>query len=965
MARLRCSVLGTLEVFVDDRPVTVPPGRRRAVLVCLLAHADRPVSADTLIEAAWGPDLPRDPSSSLHTVLSRLRSQLGTDAFISGPAGYRIAAEPAGVDADEFEALLEKARAADPAQARELLFRALALWRGPAFGEYADAPFACVAAARLEGMRLDAAELYASALIETGEPSTAVAPLEELLAEQPFRERSIELMMRALYHAGRPTEALQRFHDFREMLADELGLDPSPALTAAELRILGHTVTPARYEDPAELPSWLDTSTAFIGREDELSDLVVTVAANRVTVVAGPAGVGKSRLAAEALPRLHRRLGLPIAVIELTSVAPGEVAASLAEVLGLRPGAPAVAHDLVDYLSAGNRLLVLDNCEHLLPEVSKLVSELSRRCPEVRILVTSRRRLGIVAEAVMRLSPLRVPVEGAKASRLHDASAVRMFADRVRRLHPAFAVTADNAAGVAELCRRVDGLPLALELAASRVATMGLSEVLARSPSYLFADGPAARLSAAVEWSYDLLTEDERALLSCLSVFVGDFTADSVRAITAYLPEWQGDATAALAELVESSLVVDYGEADRTRFRLLAIVRAFAATRLTGYGKEETVHLAHARWVADLTAEIAGAWTRDDGAALSAYLTASAGEISAALRWALQVNRLDLAARIAESVACCFHWTPGLGLRSMLIETAEHCLFEPSASTAGGIGAGAFFLAESGELDRGRKLARTSLEFSDDRANSSLARLALAVAAMYAGDLHESARWFRSLVPDPILGGEVHASLALIACYTDDLAEARELADIALATGPSGADASSAFASYAAGEVLARIDLAQGADLLAEAAAEADRVGAEQVSRVSRIALFAILVRTARHEEAAVLGPRLLHDLRRVGAWNQIWTTMRMLAELLAASGRPADAAFFLGAADGAASVPPPVGQDVIRYAELTARLAETLGRPVLDRIRELAAATPRSRVLSRADQAIVSPAHRVDSSDE
>ncbi|WP_154402245.1 BTAD domain-containing putative transcriptional regulator [Ornithinimicrobium cavernae] len=967
MPELRCGVLGALEVHVDGRPVTIPPGRQRAVLTCLLVQG-HPVPADALIEAAWPRDLPQDPHRALRTVLSRLRAVVGHDTITLGPAGYELSG--GSVDAEEFEDLLRQARSVEPQRVRELLGRALALWRGTAYGEYAEASFARPASERLARLRLDAVEAHASALVRLGEPGAAVPPLEELLAEEPFRERAVELLVRALYHAGRQTEALERLREHRSVLGAELGLDPSPQLAALESRILGHALAPVR---PAEqtLPEWLDTSTAFIGREDELADLAAAVSASRVTAVTGPGGVGKSRLVAEALGGLHASLGLPVTVVELAPVLPGRVTMTLMDELGLRPagagagppetgvdnpadarpGADPVVGDLVEYLSAVPHLLVLDNCEHVLEELTPLVSTIASRCRDVRVLATSRRRLGVASEQVLPLAPLGVPDPTETLGRQGSAAAVRLFGDRVRRLRPAFAVTADNLTDVAELCRRCEGLPLALELAASRTARSGVGEVLRRLPTD--AVGETGGLWAVVAWSDGLLSPDQQSLLDCVTVFADDFTAEDVAEVVSRLPEWTGDPAPALAELVESSLVVRRDTAGGPRYGLLEMVRAFAARRLRESGRAAEVGAAHGAWVRELVTGIREDWSRLDGAVVGARLSASSSEVTGALRRALDAGQLVLAADISHAVARCLHWTPGLELRDLMIEVGERCAEAPGPEVAGGVAAAAFGHAERGDPARARVLGTAALDMCREPDHAAMAHLSLAVAAIYGGDLADSARWFRGLAADPALLGEANTSLALIACYAGDRAGAREHAAIALAAGPSGSDASHAFARYAAGEVEALTDPDRARQLLAEAAAEADRVGAEQVSRVSRLALFALLVRGGRHEEAVALGLRVLADLRRLGAWTQVWTLVRMLAELLAGAGRWSDAAFLLGAARGTSGAPPPVGEDVERYAALESRLSDHLGAHVLQQIHTLAAATPRAQVLSRAERVL------------
>ncbi len=557
MPELRFGLLGALEVFVDGIARPVPPGRQRAVLTCLLVHAGHPAPADALIEAAWDGQLPQDPARALRTVLSRVRATVGRDAIVREPGGYQL--RECRTDAAEFERLLEQSRGLEPHAAAELLGRALDLWRGPAYGEYAEAPFAQAAGARLRRLRWDAVEAYASARLTCGEPGAVVEVLEDLLEQEPFREYAVELLVTALYQAGRQTEALARLRAHRRELATELGLDPAPSLVSLEARILGHTLPSS--EDDVGAPAWLDTSTAFLGREEELADLMSVVPANRLTVVTGPGGVGKSRLVAEALPALAARCALPVSVIELVPVARGQVLMSVADRLGLRAGEQPGSADtddllevMAEYLAAAPRLLVLDNCEHLRGEVATLCTVLIRRCRTVRVLATSRRRIGIPTEQVLPLVPLEVPDPHAATGRQTAAASVRLFTDRVRRLRPRFGLTAANTAEVGALCRRCDGLPLAVELAASRAATSGVSGVLERFPVDVLA-GPGG-LAAVVSWSYDLLTPEQQWVLDTLSVFSGDFSQQAVTGVLSRLPDWSGQPARALAELVESCLVV-------------------------------------------------------------------------------------------------------------------------------------------------------------------------------------------------------------------------------------------------------------------------------------------------------------------------------------------------------------------------------------------------------------------------
>ncbi|WEV77636.1 BTAD domain-containing putative transcriptional regulator [Janibacter cremeus] len=940
MPKVHIGVLGPLGVSVDGRTVAVPPGRRRRVLACLAVHRGRPVPVDSLIEAAWGEDLPHDPVAALHTVISRLRTVVGDAIAGAGPAGYVLDVPAEGVDAGEFEARLAGAEQAGPKGAAHLLEEALALWRGPAYAEVREAPFVMVEAMRLEGLRADATERLAALAVDAGDPVTAVGLTEALLAEEPFRERAIETLVTALYRDGRAADALAECRRYRARLADELGLDPAPTLRRLEQQVLGHDLPDA---PPSRPPVWLDTSAAFIGREDELADLVAAVVRNRLTVVTGPGGVGKSRLAAEALPLLHDRLALPARVAELASVTPGGVALAVATSLGLRPdGVSGAAGAVVDRLEPRGGLLVIDNCEHVVDEVAVLARRLVTRCPDVRVLATSRRRLGVDHEQVVPLAPLAVPAADVRGSGL--TASVRLLTHRVRRLAPTFALTPDNATEAEELCRRLDGLPLALELAAARVATRGLDEVLGSVEG--FARDPVDGLEDVVAWSYRLLTPEQQALLSRLSVFVGDFTTEEVRGLVARLPGEHRDVGADLAELVESSLVSCHDRGRGIRYRLLMIVRAFATERLRD---PDAVRVAHAGRVADVASGVARDWLHVDGAEIDGRLRAAAPEMVSAVRWALDAGRIDLAASIAADVASCMHWTPGVELSDLFIEAAERGAASPHPRLAAGVAAGAFFVVERGDLAGARRLAQAAVAMADGD-EPALADLALAVAAMYGGDEVGTVHWFSRMARAPGLLVEASSSLALSACYHGDMVAARDHLEVALAAGACVADASSAFAHFAAGEIALAQDPARGAALLRQAAQEADRVGAEQVGRVARVALLAATTRHGAPEEAVHLASWLLADLAAKGAWPQLWTTLRLSAELLASRGRAAEAAFVLEATGVGQSAPPLVGEDVDRYAALTLDLGTRLGAPAVAGIRQLASATSRAHVVRRTE---------------
>lgn len=954
---LRFGVLGSLAAWRDSAPVAVPTGRRRAILACLLVHAGHPVSADVLVDAAWGEGagLPEDPRAALHIAVSRLRTALGAGVLVSQTTGYALTMKTEAVDAQRFESLRSQAKSAPPERAVALLREAVALWRGPAYADFADREFAAIEAARLDRARLDAAEELAASLMVIGDYEEAAATLEALLDDHPLREHALALLMTALYRAGRQTEALVRFRAHRELMREDLGLDPAPALTDLESRILGHSMpkSPPSDED-CHPPAWLDTSTAFFGRESVRADLVEQVSRNRLTTVTGIGGVGKTRLVAEALPELSVRLRVPITVVELAAAHSGRVSTAVAGALGLTPRVGAIAEDVLEYLGAARRLVVIDNCEHLRAEVADFAGAVIRRCPGVRLLATSRHRLGLPTERIIPLVPLPVPGPVAEVPELESSPAMRLLVDRMNRLRPTGDTDREADGRLRELCRQLDGLPLAIELAASRAAALGTESVL-RSLTTDLAGEPMRDLRQVVDWSARLLTRDQRRLLGYLAVFADSFDAGDVADVGSRLGPWtdDGGVLGALEELVEANLLVTRGSGPD--YRMLALVRAFATRRLADSGEEERARLAHAGWVRDVAAQAAQDWVSNAAARANRRLLRLSPDVNTALLWTLAAGRLDVAADIAGAVKLCLHWLPGVELAQLIIRVGQRCAdAEPDPRLAVGLGAGALASAQAGDQVVTEPLAAAALARADADTPRFLAALALAVSHFYAGRHSECEVWLDRLMELRDVGPgyrvEPHSTRALVACARDDLAAARSSVSIARAgAAAAGASAARAFALYVAGEIEARGDPAAAAILFREAAAEAEWIGAAQISQLSRLALFAVLVRRGEHQDAFNLGVPLLQDIRRAGSWPQIWTTIRISAELLAVRDRREDAAFLLGAAQAAPTAPPLVGDDVGRYAGLWAELRRTLGESVVERISDLAAGLPRTQVIDRA----------------
>ncbi|MFI5805423.1 BTAD domain-containing putative transcriptional regulator [Streptomyces sp. NPDC051561] len=578
---MRFGLLGPMEIRTDDGTALDPGGERpRALLALLALSAGRPVSAGRLKEELYGDGMPAGAANALQSQVSRLRRRLGPggvriDAL---PAGYRLDVEPGSVDAHRFAELAGEGRralrAGHWARARELLREGLGLWRGEALADLGRLPFARVEAERLAGVRLDAREDLAQARLGLGEGAALVGELRELLRAHPVRERLYGLLMRALRAAGRPAEALAVYGDARRVLAAELGADPSPELAALHLELL----SPERAVAPRPVPAAL---TGLIGRTRELADLGELLGGARLVTLTGPGGAGKTRLGEAAASRWAGE----VCYVELAPVTDAaDLSYAVLAALGVRESGfqerTGATERLLSALAAyrGRRLLLLlDNCEHLVDAAARLAGQLLAGCADLRILATSREGLGITGERLVAVEPLDA------------AAAVRLFLDRAAAVRPGLVL---DPARVEHICAALDGLPLALELAAARLRTLTAEEIADRLDDRLLPTGSddrfrllsrgdrtkAARhrtLRAVVEWSWELLDEAERELARRLTVFAGGATPEAVERVCGVL-----DAQDVLASLVEKSLVrvVD------GRYRMLETIRAFCAEQL---GNEE------------------------------------------------------------------------------------------------------------------------------------------------------------------------------------------------------------------------------------------------------------------------------------------------------------------------------------------------------------------------------------------
>ncbi|RSN68492.1 BTAD domain-containing putative transcriptional regulator [Actinomadura sp. WAC 06369] len=680
---MRFGVLGALAVWTDDGGLVPVPGLKvRALLADLLVHEGRPVPADRLVDDLWGEALPGNPAGALSAKVSQLRRVLedaepGARALVeSRPAGYLLAAADRSVDARRFEALVAAARAAaDPKERAALLAEALGTWRGAAFADFADEPFVRPAAARLEELRLTALEEHAEVRLDLGEHGALAGELAAAVAAHPLRERLRAAHMRALYRAGRQHEALEGFDRFRALLADELGLDPGVELAELHGAILRQDPAldappaPAAESRPAPRTNLPLPPTELIGRDGAVADVRARLGTDRLVTLTGPGGVGKTRLAVEVAAGLADGFPDGVWLVELAAV-DRAAAADLAEVVTAvldvhdAPGGPDAPLDRLAAALAGRRLLlVLDNCEHVVEQAAELAERLLARVPGLRVLATSREPLGPPGEVVWAVPPLDVPGRDGTddPAALARSGAVRLFAARAEAAARGFRLDGDTAAAVAVLCRRLDGLPLALELAATRVRTLGVAGLVARlddrfrllATGYRGAPPRQRTLTAMIDWSWDLLAEPERAVLRRLSVHADGCAVESAEAVCAGGDVPAEEVLDLLVRLVDRSLVVLVERpGEEPRYRLLESVAAYGADRLRDAGEYARVRTLHSEYYTGLAerADLRGAgqasWLRT--------LDAETANLRAALDAAVADGAAERALRLVDALA--WYW---------------------------------------------------------------------------------------------------------------------------------------------------------------------------------------------------------------------------------------------------------------------------------------------------------------------
>ncbi|WP_309112032.1 BTAD domain-containing putative transcriptional regulator [Saccharothrix sp.] len=593
-------LLGNLELIGPAGPVGLGGPRPRTMFGLLALRAPRVVSQEALLDGVWGEDPPPSGTRNLHAHMAYLRRSLARadlgDLIVTRAPGYALDVRPEAVDSRRFEELVRRARGAGtPGEIATHLREGLALWRGDALADCPVHEWGHAEVARLREVRLSAVEELLAAEIELGRGAHVVAELEGLVADHPLRERFWELLMLALAEGGRRSDALNTYRRARATLVDQLGLEPGARLRRLEATVLAAGVEEAPRPAERDFPAPV---TPLVGRAEEVAELAALLEDHRLVTLVGMGGVGKTRLALAVCANRPEAVFVDLAPLS----DPHRLPQVLCDGLGVRedPGVDPV-DTAVRHLRARPVTLVLDNCEHVLDSCAPVVDRLLRSCPRLRVLATSREAFGLLGEAIRPVAGLATPpIEAAGLDEVRGYAAVRLFL--ARAAPPAVrALTDDDAAALARLCRRLDGLPLALELAAARTNVLSIAQIADRvhDPALLHTAQPGGRshhqaMDATISFSYDLLDDAARTRLRRLGVFHGGFDLDAAQAV------WEEDGPStldALAGLAAKSLVVVDHRPAGVRYRLLEVIRHFAVGELAGRPAEaDRVRDLHARF---------------------------------------------------------------------------------------------------------------------------------------------------------------------------------------------------------------------------------------------------------------------------------------------------------------------------------------------------------------------------------
>jgi predicted ATPase/DNA-binding SARP family transcriptional activator len=957
-------VLGPLGLEHDGRAVPIGSALQRRLLAVLLVHARAVVSGDRLIDIMWGERPPTAARQGLWTCVARLRQALqeptgptASEVLVTRPPGYLLAVEPEQVDAGLFERLLAEASGIGqdrPLAAGEILDRALSLWRGPALVEFADEPFAAAEAARLEELRLVAMERRFDVDLAVGAHAELVGRLRAFTTEHPLRERSRGQLMLALYRCGRQAEALEAFTAYRLLLQDELGLEPSEPLRAQQAAILRQAAELDEPSAPAEelgggasdLPLVASDAppetTSFVGRVDDIAEAAARIGEARLVTLTGIGGVGKTRLAGRAAVAVSGRFADGVSWCELAPLTEAAaVAPALATSLGVRRQPDAdVVDSLAHFLAPKQLLLVLDNCEHVLDGVRPLVAAILRGCPRVVVLATSRERLGTNGERVQPVAPLPLP----DSERPLDvtAPAVALFVDRARAVRPDLRLDAANVAAIVGVCRDLDGLPLALELAAARIRSLNPVDLSARVAGHLellstpgHDEGRHSTLRGVLDWSYHLLTPTQRRLFDRLSVFSGGFDLSAAEEVGSGDGIDGGQVVDLLATLVDASMVTVGTTEGRARYSLLETLRGYGWSHLSSQDDADTVRLRHASHFASVAEQADVGLRGPDEPAWVAVVDRELGNLRAAHRWLVRTAHVELALRLSRGL----HYYMLFRFRDEVVSWGQVTLELPGAEqhplfaeVCGAVGEG---LTARGEMGLARELADRALahvDGADDERRMFGLRLS-GMVALYVGRLedgfrdHDEMLRVARLHDHPYETGMALLGLAQARTYAGAPEEGQAFAEEQYrVVRPLGNPSMLALAWYDQAEAWSTLEPERAIEQYQQAIGLADSAGATFVEGIALVGLASLLGRSGDPGTALPLFRSIVERWREMGVWTHQWTTLRNLVQLLVRIGSWEPAAVLLGAIDVHSSDAHAFGADAERMRTATERVEDRLG---------------------------------------
>lgn len=919
-------LLGDVEARVDGTRVEIGPSRQRCVLAALLVDVNRPVPPEKLIDRVWADERPHRSRNALAAYVSRLRHLFnGSVEITRGPGGYLLITDSSAVDLHRFRELVTQARAsADPGRADALFAEALKLWRGE--------PFATLETPWLDDIRRGLhAEWLAAALdhndikLRIGRHGELVPTLTTMLRDHPLDERLAGQLMLAQYRCGRQVDALDTFRTMRGRLVEELGVEPGSALRQVHQAILAGDPE----EPPASSPVGVETHlprrvTSLIGRDDELALVTDAVQESPLVTLTGVGGVGKTRLAIEAASRSAAAFPDGAWVCELAPVEDGSVvvhAVAVALKLQQQHGLD-IDDTVIEYLRVRKLLLLLDNCEHVLAAAGRLADRIVCSCPNVVVLATSREALGVEGERLLPVPPL--PVE----------DAVQLFAERARSGNPDFALETEPVGAVAEICRRLDGLPLAIELAAARMRAMSSLDVARRLDSLRLLTGGARdaaprqqSLTATIDWSYQLLSEPEQALFIRLSIFAGGFDLAAVHTVCGTGDE--DDTLDLLTGLLDKSMVTRRAGPGPTRYTMLETLRSYGRDMMRRLDIHDEATHRHARYYTELAQRAAAGMHGSDEAEWVDRMLPDYDNIRTAFEHAVADRDIDTGLRLVTSLSEIVHLrigyeSAGWAERIVALADPEHPLY---AATVGFAARGAWNRGESG---RARAIAELAAGRTPSRGNGRVAYPGdvLADLALYEGDAHAALTHYQDAMAcariddDPIR--LVWTLFYIAICHAalrrpeDGVAAAEEAVLVADATSNPTARS---MGRYALGLVLKKSEPQRALVLFDDAAVLAASVRNFWWHGIAMMEAAATRAVHGDPRSAAEALVEVLDHWDRVGDWSQQWLNLRYVTRFLSRIGAADDALALHRALEAAGkssplTVDPPQPGDVLTGPE-------------------------------------------------